>query len=100
MTLSNNVTGETEFREVTFKYPSRKSFVVLDNLDLRFVVTNIPIHPPNHVFIFIVSASNRVRGLLWLALLDVENPQFYSSSRGSMISALDFSHLRIMTSMP
>ena len=28
------VTGEAEFREVTFKYPNRKTFVVLDNLDL------------------------------------------------------------------
>ena len=30
----STVTGEAEFREVTFKYPNRKTFVVLDNLDL------------------------------------------------------------------
>ena len=40
LTLST-VTGEAEFREVSFKYPSRKSFVVLDNLDLRFEETII-----------------------------------------------------------
>lgn len=92
LTLST-VTGEAEFREVSFKYPSRKSFVVLDNLDLRFEETIII------RFYFIVSASNRARVLLSSALLDVENQLFYNLFRGSMISALGFCPLRIMTSM-
>ena len=69
--------------------------MVLDNLDLRFEEANIIVK----VFIIIVPASNRVRVLLLSVLLDVENQQFYSSFRGSMISALDFYPLRIMTSM-
>ena len=68
---------------------------MLDNLDLRFDEANIIVK----VVIIIFPASNRVRVLLLSVLLDVENQQFYSSFRGSMISALDFYPLRTMTSM-